>query len=122
MATSPDFCPNWVSSPGDTIADLLRERSLSDGDFARAIGSTVGEARSLLEGRTAITLDLARKLQGCLGSTVEFWMARDYQYRQDVARLNFADRDWLKDLPLGDMIRFGWLTPPHIQVRKWLRV
>jgi len=38
-------------------------------------------------------------------------MSRDFQYREDTARLHSADGDWLSELPLSDMIRFGWLIP-----------
>jgi Zn-dependent peptidase ImmA (M78 family) len=38
-------------------------------------------------------------------------MSRDFQYREDSARLHAPDKGWLAELPLGDMIRFGWLQP-----------
>jgi hypothetical protein len=45
---------------------------------------------------------------------VEFWVSRDFQYREDVARLREADEEWLNQIPLGDMVRFEWLKPvPH---------
>jgi Zn-dependent peptidase ImmA (M78 family) len=43
---------------------------------------------------------------------VEFWISRDYQYREDVARLHAADEEWLNSLPISDMVKFGWLQPP----------
>ncbi|MCH7992312.1 MAG: hypothetical protein IIC35_07840, partial [Gemmatimonadetes bacterium] len=68
----------------------------------------------LLEGRAAITIEVARRLQRVLGASVEFWMSRDYQYRQDISRLRVGDEEWLREFPIGDMINFGWLTPvPH---------
>jgi HTH-type transcriptional regulator / antitoxin HigA len=45
---------------------------------------------------------------------VEFWVSRDFHYREDIARLHATGRQWLNELPVGDMIRFGWLKPtPH---------
>ena len=32
------FQPDWVSPPGDTIADVLEERNLPPDEFARRIG------------------------------------------------------------------------------------
>lgn len=114
MANVQEFRPDWVSAPGDTIADILRERSLSDDEFARLIGETPEGTRNLLQGRSTITLEIARRLEYCLGASVEFWMSRDFQYRQDIARIPATHKEWLNELPIGDMIKFRWLTPvPH---------
>jgi Zn-dependent peptidase ImmA (M78 family) len=59
-------------------------------------------------------MSIARRLERVLGGTVEFWMLRDFQYREDVARLHKEDEELVAELPLGDMIKFGWLGPvPH---------
>lgn len=114
MPRTPEFQPNWTSAPGDTILDILEERGLSENEFALDIGQTIESARDLLNGRATITIAIARRLSNALGASVEFWMSRDYQYRQDIRRLNKTHEDWLAQLPIGDMIRFGWLTPaPH---------
>ena len=114
MTSSREFRPDWASAPGDTIADILGERQISLADFALLMGVTAEDARDLLQGRATITIATARRLEGVLGASVEFWMARDYQYRQDTSRLHVGDQEWLHELPIGDMIKFGWLTPvPH---------
>jgi HTH-type transcriptional regulator / antitoxin HigA len=114
VMTNSEFAPDWISAPGDTITDILKERDLSETEFARKIGHSYEDTRSLLQGRSTITIAIARQLERVLGASVEFWMARDYQYRQDIDRLYGANREWLNELPVGDMIRFGWLTPiPH---------
>ena len=114
MASSQAFQPGWASAPGETIADLLAGRDLSIEDFANLIDETPEAVTSLLEGRATISIGIARRLEQVLGSSVEFWMSRDYQYREDISRLHEAEQDWLRDLPIGDMIRFGWLSPtPH---------
>lgn len=113
MATS-EFCPNWISAPGDTIKDILRERKLSACDLAARLQQSDSQVSDLLEGRSTITIGLARKLNNALGGSVEFWMARDFQYREQSAKLQSQDREWLQDVPLGDMVRFGWIDQmPH---------
>jgi plasmid maintenance system antidote protein VapI/Zn-dependent peptidase ImmA (M78 family) len=111
MPSTEAFCPDWASAPGDTIADILRERSVSIGEFARRIGRTKEEAVDLLRGRSAITIGLARQLERVLGGSVEFWMARDFQYRQQTASPGEATNAWVRELPLPDMVKFGWLRP-----------
>ena len=96
------------------MIDILKERGLSEDSFAKCIGQPPDKARDLLKGHATITIAIARRLANVLGASMEFWVSRDYQYRQDIGRLNQTHADWLSQLPIGDMIRFGWLTPvPH---------
>lgn len=114
MPSSYEFRPDWASAPGDTIADILRERHLTVVEFAERMGRTLEEVTDLLQGRATITIGVARRLERVLGASVEFWMSRDFQYREDIPRLHAVDDEWLAQLPVGDMIRFGWLKPvPH---------
>jgi len=104
------FNPDWVSPPGETIAAILRERSLSEADLADRIEQSLEDVQALLEGRSTITLALARRLSSVLGASVEFWMARDYRYRETVSKLQVTHKDWLSELPITDMANFGWLN------------
>ena len=108
------FRPDWASAPGETIADILKERQLSVIDLAARLGQTSDAVADLLQGRSTITIRTARALQLVLGASVEFWMSRDFQYREDIAQRSATNREWMAQLPVGDMIRFGWLRPvPH---------
>lgn len=106
-----EFRPNWASAPGDTIADILHERDLSVDEFAQQIEHNIEDVEALLQGRATIKLATARQLEKVLGASVEFWMARDYQYQQDMARFNVTDEEWANEFPIEDMIRFGWRLP-----------
>ena len=75
------------------------------------MGLSAGETRDLLRGRSTITIAIARRLAGSLGGSVEFWMSRDYQYRENSSRVEEVERTWLRQLLLGDMVKFGWLSP-----------
>lgn len=108
------FKPNWASPPGDTISEILDEKGLSIIEFGERIGMSTAKVADLLQGRSTITLSLARKLEGILGPKREFWMSRDFQYREDADSLNKREKRWLMNLPLGDMIKFGWFNSvPH---------
>lgn len=111
MSELVGFRPDWTSAPGDTISDILEERSISTTEFARLIDQTPEEVSDLLQGRSTITLGIARELERILGASVEFWMTRDYQYREGIAELTDAERQWINELPVSDMIKFGWLKP-----------
>ena len=86
------FNPDWVSAPGETIADVLRLRQLSITEFAAAVELTLKDVIALLEGRMTMTIALARQLSKVLGASVQFWMSRDYLYRQGAGRLQAEHR------------------------------
>ena len=114
MNSNTSFRPDWASAPGETIADILAERQIGVIEFAGKLGQTVEAVRDLLQGRSTITLGTARSLHRVLGASVEFWMSRDLQYREDVVQLNATSKEWVAQLPVGDMIKFGWLgSVPH---------
>lgn len=114
MTYSGDFRPDWASPPGDTIREILAERRISVREFGRRMKLSLERTNELLEGRAAMTITIARDLQRLFGASVEFWMSRDFQFRDDAAKLHGTEQEWLADLPVGDMVRFGWLKPaPH---------
>jgi HTH-type transcriptional regulator / antitoxin HigA len=103
------FSPDWASPPGDTIRDLLSERGISLQSLAENLGLAEPTLRELLVGNVALTLSLARGLARTLGASPEFWMCRDVLYREDLARREADEHAWLKQLPIRDMVEFGWL-------------
>jgi len=114
MAEAAAFQPNWFSPPGDTIADILAERGLSLAHFARRMGTSILGAEKLTVGDAHIDEAVAARLEHVLGPSAAFWVNRERQYRLDVARLRSSsgemiDREWLQQLPVGDMIKFGWI-------------
>ncbi len=112
MTETQMFRPNWASPPGDTIADILEEKNLSLAAFSRRIDCSIDEVKDLLAGKLVMSVRFARKLHAELGPSIEFWMSRDFYYREAVARLSGAEsKDWLAELPVGDMVRFGWVRP-----------
>jgi HTH-type transcriptional regulator/antitoxin HigA len=114
MARAEQFQPDWVSPPGETVAEILALRGLSLAEFSRQIGTPVGRARQLTQGTTEIDQALADRLEAVLGPSALFWIKREQQYRNDLARIDackasISDREWLARLPLADMRRFGWI-------------
>jgi len=108
------FEPDWLSPPGDTIADVLEERGWSQAEFAQRIGYTTKHVNQLLRGKASISEDTALRLERVLGSTARFWLQREAEYREALARRTeqaalSQEHTWLAELPLNDMIRFGWL-------------
>lgn len=120
MTNIATLCNDWVSTPGDTIQEVLLDHNISISKFASSMGLSISEANDLLEGHTSITIALARKLTTVLGASIEFWMARDGQFREDLMRLSNLNKEWLQGFPLNDMARFEWIKPAHDAPQKYL--
>lgn len=109
-----DFAPDWISAPGETIAELLEERGWSQSDFATRTGFTPKHVHLLLQGKASISEDTALRLERVLGSSARFWLNLETQYREQLLRrqaITSFEQDviWLKELPLAEMISFGWV-------------
>lgn len=114
MADNETFRPDWVSPPGDTIGDALDELGMSQAEFAERTGFSRKHVNQLIKGKVAITADAAVKLEAVLGEPAQFWLTREVQYREALAwrdRLAEAakDKDFLKVVPVRDMIAMGWV-------------
>lgn len=110
----PTFAPDWISPPGDSILDLLGERGWNQVELARRTGYTTKHISLLINGKASITEETAIKLERVVGSSARFWLSREAQYREGLARISErdalkAEAAWLKELPLKEMIRFGWV-------------
>jgi len=112
--TDQTFERDWISAPGETIAELLEEQSLSTDAFAQRIGQSFSFAEELLSGEAVITADIAERLAGVLGASKNFWINREALYRKAIARFESRlDTEiveaWIAQLPLRDMVKSGWV-------------
>ena len=82
--TMMSFSPDWVSPPGDTIADLLDERGWTRTEFADRLGTSRKFVNQLVSGKALIDEAIALKLKKLLGSTDRFWLNRESAYRAGV--------------------------------------
>ena len=108
------FEPDWLSAPGGTILDILEERDMSSKELAGLLGYSLERTEKLIAGREAITRDVAALLAERVGGSEKFWLSRENNYRNEVARLQSsgsvtAAKAWLDELPLKDMQKFGWI-------------
>jgi len=84
------FTPDWVSPPGDTIADLLEERDWTQAQLAEHLGYTTKHISQLISGKAPIGKETALKLERVLGSTAGFWLNREALYRAQLAKIESA--------------------------------
>ncbi len=114
MIEPPTPSPELAPSPGETIADLLDQHGWTQTEMAERTGFTRKHINDLVKGRASITADTAFRLEAVFGQTAAFWLTREAQYREAVERRQArtalsGDVSWLKELPLAQMVKLGWV-------------
>jgi len=89
-------------------------REIDSTELADALGLSMDDFSSLIEGQRRLTEGDAVILADHLGSTARFWLARDKAYVLDMARLgddssSDAEASWLASMPAASMRKFGWV-------------
>jgi HTH-type transcriptional regulator/antitoxin HigA len=112
-----EYRPDFVSAPGETLFDVLEERGMSQAELAERTGRPLKTINEIVKGKTALTSDTSIQLERVLGIAAEFWNQREANYRAFLARskeqqeLN-SHGNWLKQFPIKDMIKRGWIADP----------
>ena len=112
---SAPFAPDWVSPPGESILDLAEERGWTQVELAQRLGYTEKHVSQLINGKVPLSVDAALRLERVLGSTADFWLAREANYQRHKARLEAAERyaswvSWLDELPVKELMASGAIT------------
>ena len=80
------YAPDWVSPPGETLADILKERKITKSEFAQRMGLPKKTINQLIKGKVEITVRIACKLENAFGvPTAHFWIERERLYRESLA-------------------------------------
>ena len=111
-----NFNPDWVSPPGNTILCAIQEKNWTQVQLAKRLGISNKHVNHLIKGKVALTDEMAFRLATVLGSTEQFWLRREAQYRQRLAKLHAEERyrnwqDWLDEFPINELKKAGIL--PH---------
>jgi antitoxin HigA-1 len=72
--------------PGAFLAELLGELSISQAQFARAIGVSAMRVSHLVNGRRPVTAELALRLARLFGQTPQYWLNLQSRYDLDRAQ------------------------------------
>ena len=108
------YSPREVSPPGATLRDLMEERELKQRELAHRLGRPVQAVNEILAGKKEITEDTAIELERVLEVPAQFWLARESQYREYLARRRSAEASsehvpWAEQFPLKALQAAGIL-------------
>jgi len=120
--TTRPFTPDWVSSPGDAIADFLAERDWTQAQLAERLGYSQKHISLLINGKAPINEETALKLERVLGSTAQFWLRYEAQYRAALAKKEEEVRleewvTWLDQLPVKDLMSQGVIPKSNLAIK-----
>lgn len=109
------FVPDVAIPPGETIAEILEERGITQSDFAQLLGRTEKNVSQLINGKAPIGHDLAIDLERVLGAPSSFWNNSESTYRDLLARQEekqrlSAEAAWAKQFPLKEMEAQGFIA------------
>jgi addiction module HigA family antidote len=111
------YVPDTASAPGESLEEVLVERGMSQTELAERTGRPKKTINEIVKGKAAITPETALQFERVLGIPAGFWIAREQNYRESLARakeaLEFEKQvDWLDQVPYRAMVKLGWI-PEH---------
>ena len=114
--TKPGFAPDYAVPPGDTLADILEERDMTQTELARRLGVSLKHVNQVVKGVAPISPDLALRLEKVLGSTAAFWLTREAQYQAKLAKENEridleSAVDWAMRFPIPELKKLDLIPP-----------
>ena len=109
-----EYHPDSVSAPGETLLETLETIEMSQAELAKRMRRPVKTINEIVQKKAAITAETALQLEQVLHIPASFWLKREQQYREHLARLaeeqRYADWvGWLKELPIKEMMRRDWM-------------
>jgi len=125
MSTTHPYEPDFAIHPGETLLETLAAIGMSQKELAERTGRPLKTVNEIIQGKAAITADTALQLERVLGVAASFWNNAQRNYEAQLARIAETEalrRDvaWLKEFPLSQMSKMGWvpkLADPIEQLR-----
>jgi addiction module HigA family antidote len=114
------YAPNYAVVPGETLAETLAERRMTQAELARRTNRPLKTINEIVNGKAAITPETAIQLERVLGVAATFWTKLELDYRTHIAlaeerqRLE-AEIGWLDQFPVKEMVKRKLI--PHIDDR-----
>lgn len=79
--------PDYAVPPGETLAEVLESRGMSQADLARRTGLSAKHINLILKGSASITPETALKLENVLSIPARIWNALEANYQGHQSRL-----------------------------------
>lgn len=94
--------PVRATHPGEILCEELKERKISQKEFAKIIDMSPSHLNDFIHGRRNMSEGLAKKLETALGIEADFWMRFHYRYLYNCRAIAERKR---KSHPLSAVIQ-----------------
>ncbi|MFZ4632941.1 MAG: HigA family addiction module antitoxin [Saprospiraceae bacterium] len=114
MTKQNQYFPSVVFHPGETLAEKLEEMEMGPKEFALRTGKPEKTISAVLNGKSAITADMAVQFEQVTKIPAHFWMSHQRSYDEFIAREKHQiviqeAMDWAKQFPVTEMMKMNWL-------------
>ena len=103
--------------PGERIRQLLIERGWTQDDLAQILDRPRPTVVNIINGKKSITPETAIALAAAFGTTADYWMGLETQYRLALAATDSSGVEHRRHLydvaPIKEMERRGWIKPTN---------
>ncbi len=131
MVSQPinDFNPDYASSPGKMLEEILDSRAIKKTDFAQRCGLSPKHISQIIHDKASISPETAIQLERVLGISAAIWSNLDANYRLFNAKKEARAKlkwqaNWTRKFPLSQLVERE-IIPPIIDdadsVQKLLR-
>lgn len=122
-----------ATPPGATIKEQLRNRGMSQKEFASRMDMSEKHISHLINGDVQLTFGVAYKLEMVLGLPAKFWNNLEAIYRDKLVKAEAEnaldkDKEIAQKFPYADMAKNGWVSETKkseeriINLRKFFEV
>jgi len=127
--TEHRYEPDYAIAPGETLAELLETRNMSQAELARRAGLSAKHVNLILKGTAGISSDTALKLEHVLQVPARIWNALEANYQGHQSRLaesrelqehlGWASKELIRELTKRNLVKAT--REPVQQLREVLR-
>lgn len=123
--SSRRFRPDYAIPPGETLVEVLSGRGMSQAELARRTGLSTKHINQIVLGTATLSAETALRLELVTGVSAQVWTTLESTYqvaqtRQSESTRLAAQVDWLRQLPIAELVRRGFVrkdVPPVERLR-----
>jgi len=119
MNTDLKLAKELLSVPGDSILETITTIGMRQNELAERMGKPESKINDIIKGKEPITVNTALLLERVLGIPANFWLTREANYREELARIDQQlDMEkmlgWAKLFPLAELRSRGYIIEKKV--------
>jgi HTH-type transcriptional regulator/antitoxin HigA len=108
------YKPDLVLPPGETLAEVLEQRGMTQTELARRTGLSIKHINQIVNGSAPISPETALVLERATSVPARVWNNLEVNYREFLSRQDEdarleAEVDWLQELPVKELVKRGFI-------------